>query len=166
MDKITTKIDGQSAKEFVKGTFILDYVAIGVGVLCLLLYLFFGIKDGNWLSGISIVLLVVGLLLIILASVLLSTLINAIKKADEFARTITYEFETDYFIYEVSRNDEIIENGKLPYTDLTEYKETEHYVYVGLKNNTWFAINKVDNLVAYLESKGLTKFKAIKTTKK
>ena len=166
MDKITTKIDGQSAKEFVKGTFILDYVAICVGVLCLLLYLFFGIKDGNWLSGISIILLVVGLLLIILASVLLSTLINAIKKADEFTRTITYEFEADYFIYEVSRNDEIIENGKLPYTDLTEYKETEHYVYVGLKNNTWFAINKVDNLVAYLESKGLTKFKAIKTAKK
>ena len=40
------------------------------------------------------------------------------------------------------------------------------FVYVGLKNNTWFAIRKVDGLVAYLESKGLTKFKAIKVNKK
>ena len=167
MDKITTIIDGNSSKEFVKGTFILDYVALGIGGLCILLYIIFGFAGhNNWLSGLQLILLSVGILLIVLAIALLSTLNKAIKKGDEFKRTITYEFEVDYLIYEVSRNEEIIENGKLPYTDFTEYKETENYVYVGLKNNTWFAIKKVDGLVAYLQSKGLTKFKAVRVNKK
>ena len=131
MEKITTVIDGKSSKEFVKGTYILDYVALGIGALCLALYLFFGIKDHNWLSGLQIVTLIVGLLLLILVIVLLSILNKAIKKADEFKRTITYEFEEEHLIYEVSRNEEIIESGRLPYSDLTEYKETENYVYVG-----------------------------------
>ena len=166
MDRITTPIDGNSAKEFVKETIILDYVALGVGSLCIVLYLIFAIAGNNWLSGLQIILVSIGALLIILSIALLVNLNKAIKKADDFKRTIAYEFEPDYFLYEVTRNEEIIENGKLPYTDLTEYKESEHYVYVGLKNNTWFAIKKVDGLIAYLESKGLTKYKMVKVNKK
>ena len=166
MEKITTVIDGKSSREFVKPTFTLDYVALGVGAFCILLYIFFGIKDGNWLTGLSLILVVVGLLLVILAIVLLVKLNSALKKADEFKRTITYDFQDEYFVYEVKRDEEVIENGKLLYTDLTEYKETEHYVYVGLKNNTWFAVDKVEGLVSFLANKGLNKFKLVKAVKK
>ena len=166
MEIIVTKIDGNSSKEFVKGTLTLDYVSLGIGILCLSLYIFFGIKDGTWLAGLSLVLATVGALLLILAIALLSVLNKAIKKADAFVRTITYIFEDEYLAYEVSRDDEIVENGKLRYSDLTEYKETKNYVYVGLKNNTWFAINKKEGLISFLQSKGLTKFKSVKFNKK
>lgn len=166
MDKLTTIVDGESSREFVKGTFILDYVALGVGVFCILLYLIFGIGQRNWLVILNLILLIVGILLVILSIVLLVKLNNAIKKGNEFKRTVAYEFENEHLLYEVTRNDEVIENGKLPYTDLTSYKETENYVYVGLKNNTWFVMKKVYGLVRYLESKGLKSFKAIKLNKK
>ena len=159
MEKITTTIDGNSAKEFIKGTYILDYVALGVGALCVVLYVIFGIAgDGkNWLSGLQLILLTVGVLLIVLAIVLLNMLNKAIKKSNEFKRTITYDFSDEYLIYEVMRNEELIENGKLTYADLSKYKETKNYVYVGLKNNTWLAIDKVDGLTDFLNSKGLGK---------
>ena len=159
MEKITTTIDGNSAKEFIKGTYILDYVALGVGALCVVLYVIFGIAgDGkNWLSGLQLILLTVGVLLIVLAIVLLNMLNKAIKKSNEFKRTITYDFSDEYLIYEVMRNEELIENGKLTYADLSKYKETKNYVYVGLKNNTWLAIDKVDGLIDFLNSKGLGK---------
>ena len=159
MEKITTTIDGNSAKEFIKGTYILDYVALGVGALCVVLYVIFGIAgDGkNWLSGLQLILLTVGVLLIVLAIVLLNMLSKAIKKSNEFKRTITYDFSDEYLVYEVMRNEELIENGKLAYTDLSKYKETKNYVYVGLKNNTWLAIDKVDGLIDFLNSKGLGK---------
>ena len=166
MDKITTIVDGNSSKEFVKGTYILDYVSISIGALCIVLYIVFGITGNNWLSGLQIILLTVGIMLVILSSILLATLNKAIKKGNEFKRTATYEFEEDYLIYEISRNDEVIENGRLPYSDFSMYRETEHYVYVGLKNNTWFVVNKVDGLTNFLASKGLTKFKAIRFEKK
>ena len=168
MEKITTIIDGNSSKEFVKGTYILDYVALGVGSLCVILYIIFGIAgDGkNWLSGLQIILLTVGVLLIVLALVLLHSLNKAIRRGNEFKRSITYDFQDEYLVYEISRNGEAIESGKLPYSDFTEYKETKNYVYVGLKNNTWFIVDKVDGLIDFLSSKGLTKFKAIKFNKK
>ena len=166
MDKLTTIVDGESSREFVKGTFILDYVALGVGVFCILLYLIFGIGQRNWLVILNLILLTVGILLVVLSIVLLVKLNTAIKKGNEFKRTVTYEFESEHLLYEVTRNEEVIESGKLPYTDLTSYKETENYVYVGLKNNTWFVMKKVDGLVRYLESKGLKSFKAIKFNKK
>ena len=164
MERIITKIDGASSKEFVKGTYILDYVALVVGVICIALYVFFGIKDANWLSGLQILTIGSGLLLVILAIVLLASLNKAIKKADEFARTIAYEFEDEHLIYAVYRNEEIIENGKLPYSDLTRYKESKNYVFVGLNNNTWFAMNKVEGLTSFLESKGIYK-KVVKVKK-
>ena len=159
MERIITTIDGNSAKEFIKGTYILDYVALGVGALCVVLYVIFGIAgDGkNWLSGLQLILLTVGVLLIVLAIVLLNMLNKAIKKSNEFKRTITYDFSDEYLIYEVMRNEELIENGKLTYADLSKYKETKNYVYVGLKNNTWLAIDKVDGLIDFLNSKGLGK---------
>lgn len=166
MDKITNVVDGESSREFVKGTFILDYVALGVGIFCIILYLIFGIGQRNWLVILNLILLTVGILLVVLSIVLLVKLNTAIKKGNEFKRTVTYEFESEHLLYEVTRNEEVIESGKLPYTDLTSYKETENYVYVGLKNNTWFVMKKVEGLVQYLESKGLKSFKAVKFNKK
>lgn len=166
MDKITTIVDGESSREFVKGTFILDYVALGVGIFCIILYLIFGIGQRNWLVILNLILLTVGILLVVLSIVLLVKLNTAIKKGNEFKRTVTYEFESEHLLYEVTRNEEVIESGKLPYADLTSYKETENYVYVGLKNNTWFVMKKVEGLVQYLESKGLKSFKAVKFNKK
>ena len=166
MDKLTTVVDGESSREFVKGTFILDYVALGVGIFCIILYLIFGIGQRDWLVILNLILLTVGILLVVLSIVLLAKLNTAIKKGNEFKRTVTYEFESEHLLYEVTRNEEVIESGKLPYTDLTSYKETENYVYVGLKNNTWFVMKKVEGLVQYLESKGLKSFKAVKFNKK
>ena len=159
MEKITTTIDGSSAKEFVKGTYILDYVALGIGALCVVLYVIFGIAgDGrNWLSALQLILLTVGILLIVLAIVLLNMLNKAITKSNEFKRTITYDFSDEYLSYEVMRNDGVIENGKLSYSDLSNYKETKNFIFVGLKNNTWFAIDKAEWLISFLNSKGLKK---------
>ena len=166
MDKLTTVVDGESSREFVKGTFILDYVALGVGIFCIILYLIFGIGQRDWLVILNLILLTVGILLVVLSIVLLAKLNTAIKKGNEFKRTVTYEFESEHLLYEVTRNEEVIESGKLPYTDLTSYKETENYVYVGLKNNTWFVMKKVEGLVQFLESRGLKSFKAVKFNKK
>ena len=162
MEKIITVIDSKSSKEFLQGTFILDYFALGVGILCLLLYVLFGVKDNHWLKGMNLILLSVGILLLVMAIVLLSMLYKALKKADEFKRTITYDFQDDYFTYEVIRNDEIIESGKLLYSDLTSYKETENYIYAGLKNNSWFSISKVDGLIDFLNNKGVRRYKSKK----
>lgn len=157
MKKIETRIDGASAKEFVKGSYILDYVAFGVSLLCIALYIIFGIKDGEWFSILELVMIIAGALLLVLAVSLFFMLNKSIKKANDFPRTITYEFEKDYFLYAVSRNEEVIENGKLLYSDLLCYKETKNYVYAELKNGSWFAIRKVDDIVNFLISKGLRK---------
>ena len=165
MQKIVTKLDGASTKEFVKGSYLLGFAALGVGLICLVLYVVFGVINNEWFIGLNLVTLISGTLLLVLAIALLLILNSAIKKANDFERTITYEFDNQTFSYIVSRNERIVENGNLPYSDLTEFKETKNYVYVGLKNGSWFAIQKSDGLVDFLISKGLKKFRRIKFNK-
>lgn len=157
MEKITTTIDGKSTREFTKSTYLLDFVALAASLLCIALYIVFGIANNDWTSSMQLVILIVGILLLVLALALLFVLSKTIKKANEFNRTITYQFDDEYLVYEVTRNNETIENGKLPYTDLVKYKETKNYVFVELKNNTWFVIDKVDSLISFLEGKGIHK---------
>ena len=137
-----------------------------LSLLCLGFFVLFGILNNNWFDPLSIVLLVVAIIVLILALLLFSAIKNGIKKADQFVRTIVYDLQEDNISFEIYRDEEMIETGKIYYKDLEEYKETKHYVYVGLKNNTWLAIDKVDGLVDLLKSKGLTKFKAVKFNKK
>ena len=162
MEKIRTVLDQKVTKEFMRSGFIFAYISIGVSLLVLSVYVLFGILNNSWLDTTSIILLIAGSALLLLSLFLLFFYINAVKKAGTFIRTAEYEFLDDAIVYTLYRNDEKIEEGKQYYEDLVDYKESKNYVFVRLKNNTFFAMDKVDGLVAFLSSKGLPKFKNIR----
>ena len=162
MEKIKTVLDEKATKEFMKGGFILAYVGIAVSLLVFAIYVLFGVINNSWVDTISIVLLIAGITLLLLSLFLLFFYMNAVKKAGAFIRTAEYEFLDDSLVYTLYRNDEKIEEGKQYYQDLVDYRESKNYVFIRLKNNTFFAITKVDGLVDFLASKGLHKFKTIR----
>ena len=103
----------------------------------------------------SISLLVAGGILLLSSILLYSMQKLAIKRARQFSREATYEFLDDVISYEVYRDEQLMESGKLPYQDFLDYRETKNYIFVRLRNNTYLAIDKVDGLSDFLKSKGL-----------
>ena len=162
MEKITTVLDTKVTKEFMKSGFIFAYISIAVSLLVLTVYILFGVITSSWLETSSVILLIAGSALLLLSLFLLFFYMNAVKKAGAFIRTAEYEFLDDSLVYTLYRNDEKIEEGKQYYQDLVDYKESKNYVFIRLKNNTFFAINKADGLLDFLSSKGLKKFKSFR----
>lgn len=156
MEKIRTKVDERSIKELLHGAIILAIVSFVLSLLIIVLFLIFFFRDMS-VDPSSISLIIAGGLLLLSSILLYSMQKLAIKRARQFVREVEYEFLDDSISYEVYRNEEKVESGKLPYQDFLDYRETKNYVFVRLKNNTYLAIDKVDGLSDFLKSKGLKK---------
>lgn len=154
MEKIRTKVDERSIKELLHGAIILAIVSFVLSLLIIVLFLIFFFHDMS-VDPSSISLIIAGGLLLLSSILLYSMQKLAIKRARQFVREVEYEFLDDSISYEVYRNEEKVESGKLPYQDFLDYRETKNYVFVRLKNNTYLAIDKVDGLSDFLKSKGL-----------
>ena len=154
MEKIRTTLDERSVKELLHGAIVLAIISFAVSLLTIALFLVFFFHDMH-VDPSSISLLIAGGILLLSSILLYSMQKLAIKRARQFAREATYEFLDDVIGYEVYRDEQLMESGKLPYQDFLDYRETKNYIFVRLRNNTYLAIDKVDGLSDFLKSKGL-----------
>ena len=166
MEKIITNIDKSSTKEFIQGTFLFSWVAFAFSFVLIGLYITFGIINNSWSEFLQIVLVVLGGLLLILSILIIFNYLNALKKVEDFKRTIVYDFLDEYIAFDIYREQEVIENGKVYYVDLIDYKVTKNYVFLRLKNNTWLAIKKEEGLIDFITSKGIVKHNALRIVRK
>ncbi len=157
MKQIKTLIDKKSTKEFMQGYFRLSLVSFGVSFLMIALYIIFGILNSSWADPLQIVLVVSGGVLLVLSILMLTTYLNTINKTKSFIRTIVYDFNDETISFDIFREEEKIESGKIYYQDFVEYKESKNYIFLKLKNNTWLAIDKEEGLIDFIKSKGLKK---------
>lgn len=159
MKDIKTPIDKESTKEFVQGNLYFAIVSLGVALAIIALYIVFGVINHSWLDPLEIVLVVLGGTLLVLSIIMVVSYLTSINKMKDFRRTIVYSFSNDEITYDIYKEEEKAVSGKTPYIDVLEYKETKHYVYLRLRNNTWLVISKEEGLIEFLQSKGIEKRK-------
>ena len=156
--EIRTRIDEKQTKELLHNAVILAIVCFIISLLCIggyFLFVFALQEDPG--DILNIVLLISGILLFILSILLYVTQMNTIKRAAQFVREVKYELSEENISYEVYRDEQLIESGKLSYQDFLDFRETKNYLFVRLKNNNYLAVDKVDGLSDLLISKGLKK---------
>ena len=156
--EIRTRIDERQTKELLHNAVILAIVCFIISLLCIggyFLFVFALQEDPDDIF--NIILLIGGILLFVLSILLYVTQMNAIKRAAQFVRDVKYELSEENISYEVYRDEQLIESGKLSYKDFLDFRETKNYLFVRLKNNTYLAVDKVDGLSDLLISKGLKK---------
>ena len=161
MEKIKTVIDKNSTKEFIQGAFAFAFVSLGVSLLIAAVYITFGVINNAWSDFLSIVLVVLGGVLFLLSIVMIAMYISALNKAKNFVRTVIYDFLDEAVSFEVYREEEKVEAGKLYYNDFIDYKETKNYIILRLKNNTSLVIQKEEGVLDLINSKGIPKQKFI-----
>ena len=161
MKQIKTLIDSKSTKEFIQGNFIFSLVSFVVSLAIIALYIVFGVLNKSWVDPIQIILVVLGAVLLVLSIIMVVAYINAINKMKNYVRTVVYDFLDDAISFDIFRDEEKVESGKIYYQDFLEYKESKNYVYLRLKNNTWLAINKEEELISFLQSKGIEKHRLL-----
>lgn len=160
MEKITTFIDENVTKELVLPYKVEGFIGVVVGLLVMAVYFIFSIIDKNWLNPLNIVALVIGALLLCIAMILIGIAFMLIKKATGYKRTLVSELLDDHLAFELIRNNETIETGKLYYQDFVGYKETKSYLFLRLKNEAFIALNKKEGLVDFIKEKGIKKLGA------
>lgn len=155
MDKITTIVNHDTAKELSKRTQLLVLVGIVFGFVCIGLYVLFGFTMNSWGEIINIILLVLGCFLIALSGMLEMGVIKRVNIYKKNGYEATYEFFDKYFVLQAFRNGEKYQEEKVKYENIFGYFETKNYVI--LKLNTWDAIplTKVEGLTEFLDSKGV-----------
>ena len=161
MQRIKTIIDRKANQELLSATFCLGWLGFAISLLCVVLYFLFGIIFNDWLSPSLISCLAISVLILILSLIILFYLSNNLKQSSRYVREAIYDFLDDALLYEVYQNDEKIEEGKVRYCDLLDYKETKNYIYLRLRNNTFICVSKVDGLLDFIISKGIHKNKII-----
>ena len=166
MEKLTTIINKNTTKELIKNTFVLSIVALIVGLVMIGLYILFGALNNSWLEPLQIILVVLAVILLVLAVVIILSYVGSLSKMKNYVRKIVYDFQDEFILFDIYKDEELIEQGKVYYQDLIEYKETKNFIFIKLSNNTWLSFSKVDGLVEFFASKGLTKFKAVKANRK
>ena len=160
MKDIKTLIDKKSAKEFIQGNLIFSFVSLGVSLVIIALYVIFGVINKSWLDTLQIVLIVLGGILLVLSVIMIVNYVASINKMDNLVRTIAYHFSDVEITFDIYREEKIVQSGKALYNDLLEYKETKNYIYIRQRNNTWLILNKEDELIAFLNNKGIFKHKS------
>ena len=160
MEKITTILDGKVTKELVKHHIAEGIVGIIFGLLVIAAYITMSIIKKDWLDALFVVLLALGAIVLCFGILLVGISSISIKKSSEFKRKLVSEFADEYFTYDLYRENEKVEQGKIYYVDLMGYKQTKHYLFLGLKNNNYIGINKVEGLVEFVRSKGLKEIKS------
>ena len=160
MKDIKTLIDKKSAKEFIQGNLIFSFVSLGVSLVIIALYVIFGVINKSWLDTLQIVLIVLGGILLVLSIIMIVNYVASINKMDNLVRTIVYHFSDVEITFDIYREEKLVQSGKTLYNDLLEYKETKNYIYIRQRNNTWLILNKEDELIAFLNNKGIFKHKS------
>ena len=166
MKENKTLINEQSAKEFLKGNLIVSVVGVVVSLVIIALYVVFGIINHSWLDFLQIVLVVLGTVLLVLSIIMIVNYLSSILKMKNFTRTIIYAFSDTAINYDIYRNDEKVESGRTIYNDLIEYKETKNYIYLRQRNNTWLILNKEQELLDFINTRGIPKFKSVKMNRR
>ena len=160
MKDIKTLIDKKSAKEFIQGNLIFSFVSLDVSLVIIALYVIFGVINKSWLDTLQIVLIVLGGILLVLSIIMIVNYVASINKMDNLVRTIVYHFSDVEITFDIYREEKLVQSGKALYNDLLEYKETKNYIYIRQRNNTWLILNKEDELIAFLNNKGIFKHKS------
>ena len=160
MEDIKTLIDKKSAKEFIQGNIVFSFVSLGVSLVIIALYVIFGVINKSWLDTLQIVLIVLGGILLVLSIIMIVNYVASINKMDNLVRTIVYHFSDVEITFDIYREEKLVQSGKALYNDLLEYKETKNYIYIRQRNNTWLILNKEDELIAFLNNKGIFKHKS------
>ena len=160
MKDIKTLIDKKSAKEFIQGNLIFSFASLGVSLVIIALYVIFGVINKSWLDALQIVLIVLGGILLVLSVIMIVNYVASINKMDNLVRTIVYHFSDVEITFDIYREEKLVQSGKALYNDLLEYKETKNYIYIRQRNNTWLILNKEDELIAFLNNKGILKHKS------
>ena len=160
MKDIKTLIDKKSAKEFIQGNLIFSFVSLGVSLVIIALYVIFGVINKSWLDTLQIVLIVLGGILLVLSIIMIVNYVASINKMNNLVRTIVYHFSDVEITFDIYREEKLVQSGKALYNDLLEYKETKNYIYIRQRNNTWLILNKEDELITFLNNKGIFKHKS------
>ena len=160
MKDIKTLIDKKSAKEFIQGNLIFSFVSLGVSLVIIALYVIFGVINKSWLDTLQIVLIVLGGILLVLSIIMIVNYVASINKMNNLVRTIVYHFSDVEITFDIYREEKLVQSGKALYNDLLEYKETKNYIYIRQRNNTWLILNKEDELISFLNNKGIFKHKS------
>jgi hypothetical protein len=60
----------------------------------------------------------------------------------------------------------VIQQGDIPYQNLAGYKETKNYVFLAIKDNSFLAFNKSEDILSFVKEKGLARIKTIQASRK
>ena len=166
MEQIKTIINKNSTKEFIHGMFIFALFSLIVGLAMLGLYITFGVINNSWFDVLQIILLIIAILILFFGGFVIFRYFASLKKMDGYQSIIIYDFLDDYVSFDIYRNEEVVESGKVYYQDFLDYKETKSFIYLRLKNNTWLAIKKEEGLLDFIINKGISKYSTFKVVKK
>ena len=128
-------------------------------VVCGGLYATLSTLQNDWANILNITLLFFGVLFLLLGFFILPGYVKSTRKNNDFFRIVTYDFQDDFVITEVFKNDEKIAEAKYYYRDVLGYRETKNYIFLKVNNNSFFGIYKTDELLTFVKEKGFKKLK-------
>ena len=166
MEKRTIVIDEKVTKEFMAHLLKMVVFCFICAVVFAGLYVLFSVLNNNWGEPLNIVILVVAAFLVVAGLTFLMWYVKGNAQASMFVRTAEYEFLDDYLSFILFRKEEKIEEGKYYYDDMAGYKLTKNYVFLALKNNSYIAVHKTDEVISFLNQKGLPLIKSISVKKR
>ena len=157
MEKITTVVDERLTKELLHGKTICGFIYGLISLTIIAFYFVMSIIGNKWTDSLLIVALVIGCVALIADIVFILMLFKSINKTRDLKRTIISEFLDEAIIFEIFNEKEKIQNGKISYSNILGYKETKNYLFLRLKSNQYFGINKVEGLLDFVKAKGIKK---------
>ena len=166
MKKDTVLINEKVVGEHLKPVFNFALFCFIAAVVFFALMIVFSILNNNWLEVSTIIFAIVGALCLFAGLFAIINYVKGINIAKTHASKMDYEFFDDHLSYVTSRDDRVIQQGDIPYQNLAGYKETKNYVFLAIKDNSFLAFNKSEDILSFVKEKGLVRIKTVQASRK
>ena len=166
MKKDSVIIDEKVAKEHLKPVFNFALFCFIATLVFAALDIVFSSLSNNWFDLSSIIFMIVGALCLFGGIFFLLNYIKGINLTKKHVTKMDYEFFDDHISYVSSRDDRVVQQGDIPFTALASYRETKSYIFLGLSNNSFLTFNKSEDIISFVNEKGLAKVKTITVNRK
>lgn len=166
MEKIETVIDQQVAKEHLRPLLNWALFCVVISAICTGLYILFSILQNNWVDVINIVLVATGGFILLCSIFFVVTYFINLNKVKNLNNVLTCEFFEDHLHLTSYKEDKLIQEANIYYSELIGYKESKNYIFLGLKNNNFITVKKVDFIISFVQEQKLPKIKAMSASRK
>ena len=168
MEKITTKVNVNAAKELIKPYINYFFFTLGFALVMVGIYVLVSFSDNSWGNPFHVVLIVLTGVIFLLSFAFLGTYHNVVKRASYTERTVIYDFLDEFFLAEGFKEDEKVEENKYFYENVQGYRLSKNYIYLLMDFGGFLPITRSEELISFLKEKGIkeTKSFAAKAKKK